>query len=117
MKSEVIKNAQNLYDSGQVQEALEYYAAALWHNKENNTELLYTWLEDNSLIEKAGEQAVCTFIASILLIIDHCDASSQNRLWTLCQNIFDHMEICEDREDTSDKASTNDFAKMHRNEP
>ncbi len=117
LKSEVIKNAQNLYDSGQVQEALEYYATALWHNKENNTELLYTWLEDNSLIEKAGEQAVCTFIASILLIIDHCDASSQNRLWTLCQNIFDHMEICEDREDTSDRYVVECNLYRHQKKP
>lgn len=55
MKSEIIKSAQNLYNSGQVQEALKYYATALWRNEESNTELLCTWLEDNNLIQKAGE--------------------------------------------------------------
>lgn len=103
MKSDIVLEAENLYQSGQIQKALKYYATALWRGEENNTELLCTWLNDKALITKAGEQAVCAFIASILFTIDRCDVSLQKYLWTLCQNIFDRMTICEDRNDTSDR--------------
>lgn len=88
MKSDIVLEAENLYQSGQIQKALKYYATALWRGEENNTELLCTWLNDKALITKAGEQAVCAFIASILFTIDRCDVSLQKYLWTLCQNIF-----------------------------
>lgn len=103
MKSDVIREAENLYQSGQTQKALKYYASSLWNEEESNPELLSTWLADNNLIKKAGEQAVCTFIGSILFTIDRCEDSLKNHLWTLCQNLLDHIIICEDREDTFDR--------------
>ncbi len=103
MKSDVITKAENLYQSGQTQEALKYYASSLWNEEESNPELLSTWLADNNLIKKVGEQAVCTFIGSILFTIDRCEDSLKNHLWTLCQNLLDHIIICEDREDTFDR--------------
>lgn len=55
MKSDIVLEAENLYQSGQIQKALKYYATALWRGEENNTELLCTWLNDKALITKAGE--------------------------------------------------------------
>ena len=70
MKSEIVKKAESLYESGQVPEALQYYVVSLWRREEENTELLSAWLGDPKLLSKAGEQAVCGFIAAALLVID-----------------------------------------------
>ncbi len=102
MKSDIIKKAEQLYQSGNVQEALQYYATCLWRGEENNPELLSLWLEDKSLVAKAGEQAVCAFIAAILLTIDRYDESLKTHLWSLCHHTLDSITVHEDRQDTSD---------------
>lgn len=102
MKSDIIKKAEQLYQSGNVQEALQYYATCLWRGEENNPELLSLWLEDKSLVAKAGEQEVCAFIAAILLTIDRYDESLKTHLWSLCHHTLDSIIVHEDRQDTTD---------------
>lgn len=103
MKSEIVKKAESLYESGQVPEALQYYVVSLWRREEENTELLSAWLGDPKLLSKAGEQAVCGFIAAALLVIDQCEEALREHLWSLCQHIFDNIGSCEDRQDTTDR--------------
>lgn len=103
MKSEIVKKAESLYESGQVPEALQYYVVSLWRREEENTELLSAWLGDPELLSKAGEQAVCGFIAAALLVIDQCEEALREHLWSLCQHIFDNIGLCEDRQDTTDR--------------
>ncbi|MDE5950447.1 MAG: hypothetical protein K2H12_02555 [Acetatifactor sp.] len=103
MKSDIVKKAEQLYHSGNVQEALRYYATCLWRGEEHSTELLAAWLGDKDLAAKAGEQAVCTFIASVLFAIDRCEEPLRTQLWTLCENTFARMEQCVDRQDTTDR--------------
>lgn len=102
MKSTIIKEAEKLYQSGKEQDALHYYAAALWNGEEDSMELLSRWLGDSTLVKKAGEHAVCAFIASILFAIDRSEESQQKQLWTLCENTLERITVCEDRQDTTD---------------
>ncbi|MDE6055489.1 MAG: hypothetical protein K2G55_17430, partial [Lachnospiraceae bacterium] len=75
MKSDIVKRAEHLYYTGNVQEALHYYASCLWNGEEDSTEPLSAWLSDQNLVAKAGEEAVCAFIAAILFTIDRCEES------------------------------------------
>ncbi len=102
MKSDIIKKAEQLYQSGNIPEAFQYYATCLWRGEENNPELISLWLEDKNLAAKAGEQAVCAFIASILLTIDRYDESLKEHLWSLCHHTLDSITVHEDRQDTTD---------------
>lgn len=117
MKSKVVREAEHLYKTGKVQEALRYYATCLWRREEDSTELLLTWLGDDKLVAKAGEQAVCTFIASILFTIDQCEESERKQLWALCHNTFDHITACEDRQDTTDRYVAECNLYRHKKEP
>lgn len=117
MKSEIINKAEHLYHSGNVQEALQYYAACLWRGEEDSAELLAQWLGDRDLVSKAGEQAVCAFIASILFTIDRCQESLQEQLWSLCHDTLNRMTLCEDRQDTTDRYVVECNLYRHKKEP
>ena len=102
MKSSIEKEVWRLYNAGNIMEAFEYYATALWHGKEDSMEPFAAWLEDETLVEKAGEKSVCALIAAVLLSIDRCEEAMREHLWTLCQNTLDRITTCEDRDDTTD---------------
>lgn len=118
MKSNIIKKAEQLYQSGNVQEALHYYASSLWNGEEDSADLLSIWLGDPDLVARAGEEAVCTFIAAILFTIDHCDEHLREHLWTLCHATFDRITTCADRHETSDRyvAECNLYRHQHKPE-
>ncbi len=117
MKSDIIKKAEHLYNTGNVQEALQYYATCLWRGEENSTELLSAWLGDTALAAKAGEHAVCTFIASVLFAIDHCEEALREKLWSLCHNTLNSIAVSEDRQDTTDRYVVECNLYRHKNEP
>lgn len=116
-KSNVIREAEHLYKAGKIQEALRYYAACLWRREEDSTELLHTWLGDSRLVARAGEQAVCAFIASILFTIDRCEESEQKELWNLCHKTFEQITVCGDRQDTTDRYVAECNLYRHKKEP
>lgn len=117
MKSDIVKKAEQLYQSGNVQEALRYYASCLWNGEEDSTDPLRTWLGDPDLVSKAGEEAVCTFIAAILFTIDRCEEPLQQQLWSLCHNTFDRITTCTDRHETSDRYVAECNLYRHQNKP
>lgn len=103
MESEIVREARRLYDAGKVQEALQYYVTALWRGEERNAELLPLWLGDPNLAAKAGEQAVCTFFACLLLVIDRYEEPLRRQLWALCHDVLDGMPQGVARQDTTDR--------------
>lgn len=103
MGSDIIRESKRLYDTGNVQQALQYYASSLWRGEEQSPELLPVWLSDPDLAEKAGEQAVCTFIACLLLVIDRYEEPLRRELWALCHNVLSAMPQGEARQDTTDR--------------
>ena len=117
MKSNIVKKAEQLYQTGNVQEALHYYASCLWNGEEDSTEPLSIWLGDPNLVAKAGEEAVCAFIAAILFTIDRCEESLQAHLWSLCHNTFDSITTCADRHETSDRYVAECNLFRHQHEP
>lgn len=117
MKSIIVKKAEQLYNTGNVQEALQYYATCLWRGEEDSTEPLSSWLGDKKLVAKAGEQAVCAFIASILFTIDRCEEPLREHLWSLCEDTFDSITACKDRQDTSDRYVVECNLYRHKKEP
>ncbi|MDE6925765.1 MAG: hypothetical protein K2P59_11000 [Acetatifactor sp.] len=117
MKSDIIQKAEHLYNTGNVNEALQYYAVSLWRGEEDSPELLFPWLGDRDLVAKAGEQAVCGFIAGILLSIDRYEESLREQLWALCQNTLDSISVCEDRQDTTDRYVVECNLYRHKKEP
>ncbi len=117
MKSEIIQKAESLYHTGNIQEALQYYASCLWRGEEDSPELLSRWLGDRDLTDKAGEHAVCAFIASVLFTIDRCEENLRQHLWALCHDTFDRMALCEDRQDTTDRYVAECNLYRHEKEP
>lgn len=117
MGSDIIREAKRLYDTGNVQQALQYYASSLWRGEEQSPELLPVWLGDPNLVAKAGEQAVCTFIACLLLVIDRYEESLRTRLWTLCHNVLSGMPQGEARQDTTDRYVVECNLYRHQKEP
>ncbi|MCM1303869.1 MAG: hypothetical protein NC305_09685 [Lachnospiraceae bacterium] len=117
MRSDIIKKSEELYQSGNVQDAFRYYASCLWRGEEDNPELLSLWLEDKDLVAKAGEQAVCAFIASILLTIDRYEESLRTHLWALCQRVLEGITVFEDRQDTSDRYVVECNLYRHQKKP
>lgn len=103
MGSDILKEAKRLYDTGNVQQALRYYASSLWRGEEQSPELLPEWLGDPHLAEKAGEQEVCTFIAYLLLVIDRYEEPLREQLWALCHKVLNSMPQGEARQDTTDR--------------
>ena len=117
MKSKIIKKAEHLYNTGNVQEALQYYATCLWRGEEESTELLSAWLGDTAFVAKAGEHAVCTFIASVLFAIDNCEESLRENLWSLCHNTLNSITVSENRQDTTDRYVVECNLYRHKKEP
>lgn len=103
MGLDTVREAERLYNTGNVQEALQYYASALWRGEEQSLELLPVWLGDPGLTEKAGERAVCAFIACLLLVIDRYEEPRRRELWALCHRVLDGIPQGEARQDTTDR--------------
>ena len=117
MKSSIVIKAEQLYHSGNVQEALRYYSSCLWRGEEHSMEPLSAWLGDKDLVSKAGEQAVCAFIASILFTIDQCEEPLRGHLWALCHDTFDYISECGNRNDASDRYVVECNLYRHQKEP
>ncbi len=117
MKSNIVKKAEQLYHTGNVQEALRYYATCLWNGEEDSIDPIAEWLGDQNLVDKAGEEAVCAFIASILFTIDRCEEPLQEYLWSLCHNTFDRITTCSARNETSDRYVAECNLYRHQKEP
>lgn len=117
MKSDIVKEAERLYQTGNIQEALQYYAGCLWRGEEHSTEPLLAWLSDPRLAARAGEQAVCAFIASVLFTIDRCEETLREQLWALCHRTFESISVCADRQDTSDRYVAECNLYRHQKEP
>ncbi len=117
MKSSIVKKAEQLYHTGNVQEALHYYASCLWNGEENSTDPIAEWLGDENLVAKAGEEAVCAFIAAILFTIDRCEDPLREHLWSLCHNTFDRITACSARNETSDRYVAECNLYRHQKEP
>ena len=117
MKSNIVEKAEHLYKTGNVREALQYYATCLWRGEEDSTEPLSAWLGDANLVAKAGEQAVCAFIASVLFTIDHCEEALKEHLWSLCHNTLNSIAVCENRQDTTDRYVVECNLYRHKKEP
>lgn len=117
MKSKIIEKASHLYQSGNVSEALLYYGSCLWNGQEQSLELVPIWFQDQSLLSKVPEKDLCSFIALLILIIDHYDETVQNQLWALCQDVLNRITTCEDRDDTSDRYVVECNLYRHMNEP
>lgn len=117
MKSAIVKKAEQLYQAGNVQEALHYYASCLWNGEENSADPLATWLRDEHLVDKAGEETVCGFIATILFTIDRCEPPLREHLWSLCHSTFDRITSCRDRHETTDRYVVECNLYRHQHEP
>lgn len=117
MKSTIVKKAEQLYHTGNVQEALHYYASCLWNGEEDSTEPIAKWLGDEKLVAKAGEEAVCAFIAAVIFTIDRCEEPLQKHLWSLCHETFDRITTCKARNETSDRYVAECNLYRHQQEP
>ena len=117
MKSSIVQKAEHLYHTGNVQEALHYYASCLWNGEEDSTAPLSAWLSDQNLVAKAGEEAVCAFIAAILFTIDRCEEPLREHLWSLCHDTFDRITTCKARNETSDRYVAECNLYRHQKEP
>ena len=74
-----------LMDQGKSAEALEQFARTAIQTRDlSRMDLAERWLGDQALLDKAGEEAVCRFVAFLTQVLDPMESNQRQRLWEGC---------------------------------
>ena len=76
-----------LMDQGRVAEALEHFARTAIQTRDlSHMDMAERWLGNQALLDKAGEEAVCLFVAYLTQVLDPLEPVQRQRLWDGCLN-------------------------------
>lgn len=76
-----------LMDQGRVAEALEHFARTSIQTRDlSHMDMAERWLGNQALLDKAGEEAVCLFVAYLTQVLDPLEPVQRQRLWDGCLN-------------------------------
>ena len=71
-----------LMDQGRVAEALEHFARTAIQTRDlSHMDMAERWLGNQALLDKAGEEAVCLFVAYLTQVLDPLEPVQRQRLW------------------------------------
>lgn len=77
--------AQTMMDQGRTAEALEQFARASVQTRDlSHMDMAEGWLGDQALLDRAGEEAVCRFVAFLTQVLDPMEPVQRQRLWDAC---------------------------------
>lgn len=77
--------AEAMMDQGRIAEALEHFARAAIQTRDlSRMDLAERWLSDQPLLDRAGEEAVCRFVAFLTQVLDPMEPLRRQRLWEGC---------------------------------
>jgi tetratricopeptide (TPR) repeat protein len=76
-----------MMDQGRNAEALESFARAAAQTRDlSHMDMAERWLGDQALLDRAGEGAVCLFVALLTQVLDPMEPVQRQRLWDGCLN-------------------------------
>ena len=76
-----------LMDQGRVAEALEHFARTAIQTRDlSHMDMAERWLGNQALLDKAGEEAVCLFVAMLTQVLDPLEPVQRQRVWDGCLN-------------------------------
>lgn len=74
-----------LMEQGETAEALESFARTAVQTRDlSRMDLAERWLEDKALLDRAGEETVCRFVAFLTQVLDPMEPAQRQRLWESC---------------------------------
>lgn len=74
-----------LMDQGKTAEALEQFARTAVQTRDlSHMDMAEGWLNDQKLLDSAGEEAVCRFVAFLTQVLDPMEPVQRQRLWEGC---------------------------------
>lgn len=77
--------AEALMAQGKTAEALESFAKAAIQTRDlSHMDTAERWLNDQALLGRAGEEAVCRFVAFLTQVLDPLEPVQRGRLWDAC---------------------------------
>ena len=115
-----VPEADLLFCEGRFAEAFDKYGKALLQAGDPSlTESAESWLAQEELISQVGELVICTFIARLTQLIDHCETGVRERLWEACLSILRGFppELCTPRHDTTDRYVAECILFRHMKKP
>lgn len=79
--------AEALMSQGKVGEALEHFARTAVRTRDlSHMDTAERWLNDQALLDRAGEEQVCLFTAFLTQVLDPMEPVHRQRLWEGCLN-------------------------------
>lgn len=76
-----------LMDQGRTADALEQFARAAIQTRDlSHMDMAERWLNDQALLDRAGEEMVCRFVAFLTQALDPMEPVRRQRLWEGCLN-------------------------------
>ncbi len=74
-----------LMEQGKTAEALEQFARTAIQTRDlSRMDLAERWLNDQRLLDRAGEEEVCRFVAFLTQVLDPMEPNQRQRLWESC---------------------------------
>lgn len=74
-----------LMNEGKTAEALEHFARTAAQTRDlSRMDLAERWLNDPAVLARAGEEAVCRFVAFLTQVLDPMEPVQRQRLWDGC---------------------------------
>ncbi|RKI71172.1 tetratricopeptide repeat protein [bacterium 1xD42-67] len=97
-----------LMERGQTVEALEKFARTAIQTRDlSRMDLAERWLSDQALLDRAGEETVCRFVAFLTQVLDPMEPVQRQRLWDCCLRALHALgDDTAPRQDISDRYTT-----------
>ena len=111
--------ARSLMDQGRTAEALEQFARAAIQTRDlSHMDLAERWLNDQALLDRAGEEAVCRFVAFLTQVLDPMEPVQRGRLWEGCLRALRALgDDTPARQDMSDRYTAECILLRHMGRP
>lgn len=97
-----------LMEQGKTAEALERFARTAIQTRDlSHMDMAERWLNEKALLDRAGEEAVCRFVAFLTQVLDPMEERQRQRLWESCLNALRALgDNTSARSDLSDRYTT-----------
>ena len=96
--------AMGLKEQGRAAEALDLFARTAIQTRDlSRMDIAELWLADQTMLDQAGEAAVCRFVAILTQLLDPVEPVRRQRLWEGCLNALRNVKDPVPRQDTTDR--------------
>lgn len=94
-----------LMDRGETAQAMDRFARTAVQTRDlSHMDIAERWLNDQSILDRAGEAVVCRFVAILTQVLDPMEPNQRERMWNLCLKVLRSLgDNTAPRSDTTDR--------------